>query len=198
MSLPIYELRINPEATDETEVNYVALVDVPAIQRDFVAFNEHQQIKFKIENEEKRIVSGPAMIPDMLIYRKSDKFGEHYVKFPAEEIKNAAIKFFKKRYTTNVNQMHSDKLRMDDVVIFESFISDPERGIAPIKGFEDLPTGTWFMSMYVQNDEAWERVKSGDFRGFSIEGSFGYSIPQQTPEQMIEAIARMLNVPINH
>ena len=198
MSLPIYELRINPEATDETEVDFVALVDIPAIQRDFVAFNNQRPIKFQIESEEKRIVSGPAMIPDMLIYRNNEQFGEHYVKFPASEIKNAAIKFFKKGYTTNVNQMHSPELRMDDVVIFESFISDPERGIAPMKGFEDLPAGTWFVSMYVENDEAWERVKSGDFRGFSVEGLFEYAKPTQTPEQLLAAITSMLNVPINH
>jgi len=40
MKLPIYELKINDAMTDEAEVNYVALVDAPAIKKDFIAFKE--------------------------------------------------------------------------------------------------------------------------------------------------------------
>jgi hypothetical protein len=91
--LPIYELKISDA---ETEVDYVALVDEPAIQRDFVAFNKAQQ-KYQF-NEEKRIISGPLMVPDMLIYRNNELFGEHYVKFSAQTIKDIVVKFFKKKY----------------------------------------------------------------------------------------------------
>jgi len=35
-----------------------------------------------------------------------------------------------------------------------------------------LPKGTWFVSMRVNNDEVWERIKSGELKGLSIEGYF--------------------------
>ena len=38
--LPIYELKINESLSDESEVSYVALVDLPAIKKDFLAFKE--------------------------------------------------------------------------------------------------------------------------------------------------------------
>jgi len=41
--LPIYELKINESLTDESEVSYVALVDLPAIKKDFLAFREESQ-----------------------------------------------------------------------------------------------------------------------------------------------------------
>lgn len=40
MGLPIYELRISDDLQDEAMVDYIALVDAPAIKKDFVAFNE--------------------------------------------------------------------------------------------------------------------------------------------------------------
>ena len=40
MELPIYELKINDSLQDDSEVSYVALVDNPAIQRDFQVFND--------------------------------------------------------------------------------------------------------------------------------------------------------------
>jgi hypothetical protein len=193
VALPIYELRINPEAQDGAEVDYIALVDEPAIQRDFVAFNAQQPLTFAIQDEEKRIISGPAMVPDMLIYRNSESMGEHYVKFSRQTIQDIAVKFFRKKYTSNVNLMHSEQMRVDGVTIFESFITDTERGIAPMKGFEDLPEGTWFVSMYVDNDAVWNEVKAGTFRGLSVEGLFDYTRPMTKEEQLLQQIEALLN-----
>lgn len=39
MSLPIYELKISENLNDEAQVDYIALVDAPAIKKDFLAFN---------------------------------------------------------------------------------------------------------------------------------------------------------------
>lgn len=38
MELPIYDLKIKENINDDSEVDFVALVDKPAIQRDFLAF----------------------------------------------------------------------------------------------------------------------------------------------------------------
>jgi hypothetical protein len=36
----------------------------------------------------------------------------------------------------------------------------------------DLPIGTWFVKMKIENDELWSRIKSGELKGLSIEGYF--------------------------
>lgn len=192
MELPVYELLIDENVKDKAEVSYVALVDSPAIQRDFLAFNEQQ--KFVIQSEEQRIISGPLMIADQLIYRNNDKFGEHYVKFSAPTIKAIAIKYAKKGYQSNVNLDHDPLMRVDGVTMFESFLKDKTRGIKPMQGFEDVPDGSWFGSFFVENNEVWGDVKSGKFKGFSVEGLFDYARPKLTPEQMIQKLSELLNL----
>lgn len=169
--LPVYEMVINPDTDSEVEVSYVAFVDKPAIERNFLMF-KNQQLHFAL-NEEKRIVSGPAMIADSLIYRK-DEQGEYNVFFSKETISQIALKFFKKDYHKNLNLFHDPELSLEGVTIFESFVSDAARGIQPMKGFEDLPDGTWFISAKVENDAVWAKIKSGEVRGFSVEGIFSY------------------------
>jgi len=77
-------------------------------------------------DEDKRIISGPLMLADELIYRNNDKFGEHYVKFSAETIKAIAIKFAKRKYQANVNLMHDPDQKVKGVTMFESWIVDKE------------------------------------------------------------------------
>jgi hypothetical protein len=36
----------------------------------------------------------------------------------------------------------------------------------------DLPDGTWFVKMKIENKELWSRIKSGELKGLSIEGYF--------------------------
>lgn len=148
--------------------------------------------KFKIVNEEQRIVSGPLMLAGELIYRNNEKIGEHYVKFTAETIKQIAIKFAKKKYQTNVNLMHDPGQVVKGVTMFESFIVDKTRGINPMQGFEDVPDGSWFGSFYVENQEVWNRIKAGEFRGFSVEGLFDYDNPVSYEEAMLQKIKDIL------
>ncbi len=49
MELPVYELQISDDLNDDAEVNYVALVDRPAIQRNWNAFKDN--VKFEIQSE---------------------------------------------------------------------------------------------------------------------------------------------------
>jgi hypothetical protein len=43
-----------------------------------------------------------------------------------------------------------------------------------MKGFEYAPDGSAFASYSIDNDEVWGKVKSGEFKGFSVEGLFNY------------------------
>ena len=194
MEHPIYELKISENINDDAEVSTVAFVDFPAIKRDFLQFTEHTpMLNFAIQNEDKRIVTGALMIPDQLIYRKSEKFGEHYVKFSADTIKDISIKFAKKGFQKNVNLMHDESLTVEGVTMFESFLSDKSRGIAPIAAFSDLPDGTWFGSFFVENNEVWQLIKDNKVKGFSVEGMFDYVQPLNQDQQKLQEFKKLMD-----
>ncbi len=168
-NLPIFLLDISEDLEDDAQVDFISLVDRPAIQKNWNAFNERQ--KFEITNEERRIISGPIMLSNTPIFRSDEHFGDYFVEFTPNTILKIAKKFFKKGFQNNVNLMHSNHI-FEDVTLFESFITDQERGIMPMRGFEDAPWGSWFGSMIVDNEEAWQKVKNGEIKGFSVEGIF--------------------------
>jgi len=177
MKLPIYQLEISEDLNDDVEVDFVALVDRPAIERDFLMFKE-SKANFIIQSEDRRIVSGALMLADTPIYR-NDQNGEYYVTFTKETIEKIAQKFFKKGYQSNVNLMHDEALAVEGVTMYESFIVDSSRGVMAMKGFEDAPEGSWFGSFKVENESVWNKIKSGEFKGFSVEGIFNYKKGKQ-------------------
>jgi hypothetical protein len=169
--LPVYKMDIVSDETSDLEVDYVALVDKPAIEKNFLAFNEHEQkMAFAIQDDE-QIITGALMLADKPIYR-NDENGEYYVVFSKETIKKIAQKFFTKGYQSNVNLMHDSGQRLDGLTMFESWITDEKRGIQAMKGFEDVPEGSWFGSFKVNNPDVWQMVKEGKVKGFSVEGLF--------------------------
>lgn len=146
---------------------------------------------FAIQDEEERIISGPLMLADTPIYRSDDN-GEYYVVFTKETIKKIAQRFFKKGYQSNVNLMHEQGNLTQGLTMFESWIKDDKRGIKAMKGFEDVPDGSWFGSFKVDNDEVWQMVKDGKVRGFSVEGQFNY---RKTGDKKMEQLwANVLEV----
>jgi hypothetical protein len=78
--------------------------------------------------------------------------------------------------------------------MFESWLTDSERGIMPMKGFEGVADGSWFGSFYVENEKVWQQVKKGDYRGFSVEGMFDYEQPITAEENALKEIEKLLNV----
>lgn len=157
-------------------------------------FNKKNQFaRFQVISEDEHIISGPLMLAEELIYRNNEKFGEHYVKFSADTIKAIAIKFSKKGYQTNVNLMHDANKKVDGVTMFESFLTDKKRGIMPMAGYEDVADGSWFGSFYVENPEVWKAIKSGEYRGFSVEGLFDYEEPISHEMMLLKRIENLLN-----
>lgn len=181
MTLPVFEMMINPDETSDVEVSFVALVPKPAIERNFMTFKS-QVLNFAVD-QDKRIISGPAMVADVPIYRK-DQGGEYNVFFSAATIKEIALKFAKKGYAKNLNLFHDPTMPADGVTIFNSFVSDKSMGIMPMAGFEDLPDGSWFISAKVESEEIWKRIKAGEFKGFSVEGNFSFKKTEPTPENL--------------
>ena len=65
-----------------------------------------------------------------------------------------------------------------------------------MKGFEDAPDGSAFASYFVDNEDVWQKVKSGEFKGFSVEGLFNYKRGEQVmnyEEKLWSEIANILN-----
>ena len=148
----------------------IALVDEPAIESDWIAFNKHQN--FKIQSKERRIVSGYAMIADLEIPRYDERRGYYNVTFRKGNIEKIWLNFHRNNLMTNTNEMHQSGKFAEGVFVCESFIIDSERGIKAPEGFKQEPDGSWFISMKVENDDVWNKVLEGTFKGFSIEGRF--------------------------
>ena len=191
MELPLYMLEISDDLNDDAEVQFVSLVDRPAIQKNWNAFKNEQ--KFQIVSEDKRIISGCAMLADTPIFRSDVSFGDYYVAFSKDTIVKIVQKYFKKGYQNNVNLMHDPNQVESGVTMFESFIVDRQRGIMPMSEFKDVADGSWFGSFYVENEEVWSAIKDGTYKGFSVEGLFDYEQPKSAEQNALETIEKLLN-----
>ena len=193
MDLPIYLLDINEDEDAETEVNFIALVDRPAIKLNWQKFNEAAG-SFAADSE-KQIISGALMVADMPIYRKDKEFGEYYAVFNAATIEKIAIKYYQKGFQSNVNLMHDGEMIVEGATMFESWIVNRELGKMPMKGFEDVADGSWFGSFKVNNPAVWGMVKDGLLQGFSVEGLFQYRPKKEvmSEEQILSKIQELLS-----
>jgi hypothetical protein len=127
------------------------------------------------EFADQQIIAGPLMIPDKLIERYDEKDGKYYVYFSEETIKKIAYKFMQKKYTDSTNIEHDSNKTFDDVFVVESWIvADPKRDKSLIySGGKEYAKGTWYGMMKVKNNLLWnDYIKSGELKGFSVEGFF--------------------------
>jgi len=168
MELPIKKAIIDVEDS-EMGLKTVSLVSDPAIQINWIKFNKQSEIKLAIQNEDKRIIFTPVLIPNQLIYRNIA--GEEFnLMFDKETIELVEQKWVKDNLSSAVDIEHSSKL-IDGVTFFESVLLNNER-FATAKGFEGLPEGTWFLTGKVESDDVWSKIKSGEVNGVSIDGLF--------------------------
>jgi hypothetical protein len=163
----ILELLITPDMA----LDAIALVESPAIEENFIAFSKGEHYVFARMDQEQRLATGPAMIPDKLIPRLDQETGEMYdVFFSRSTVEDVSRSFLIHQKQRSVNLEHETPVQMVSVV--ESWIiSDENMDKAKALGYE-LPAGTWMVSMKINNDEVWNLVKQGAVKGFSIEGYF--------------------------
>ena len=170
----LIELFIDDKDQDNA-LDMISFVSAPAIEKDFMHFKEQKE-KFEFKsNEEKRIVTGAAMIPNQEIIRMDAEDKPYFVYFTEETIEKAQEVFAKYGKTKSTNFEH--KTGMRDVTVVESWIvTDPTNDKSNALGFSDIPKGSWMVSYKVDNDELWAKVKAGEVKGFSIEGVFSKNI----------------------
>ena len=148
---------------------------LPWVERtinQYEEMNAETEMVFSVFNNEQRLVVGPAMIPDKMIIRRDEITGNiYYVYFTSDTIKKLQQKFMMEKLLDKTNIEHQRKfLRNVDVV--ESWIVDDEQKDKQQVFGMSYPKGTWMISMKVNDDETWSKVKDGKLKGFSVQGYF--------------------------
>lgn len=164
--LPVYIAQID---NSEEGILDISLVDYPAVKRDFVLFSQ-DKMNFSIQNEEKRIISGVVMLADTPIYRKSPTAGEYYIVFTRDIIEMMVEKMSFEGKLNNITLNHDGQL-VEGVTLVELFIKDSSKGLNP-NYLPDVTEGSLIASYKVENEDIWNQIKAGEFRGFSLSGIF--------------------------
>lgn len=167
--IPVYQALVD---SADTGMLRISLVDDPAVQSNFVAFkNEHPAPvqRYAIEDEEKRLILGCIMRADFPIYRRDADGFEYYIIYKADTIRTMAEKYLAENRQNLVNLMHEDGTDVDGVQMVQYFIKGA--GLNP-EGFDAIADGSLFGEFHVTNDEVWDAIKAGTYKGFSLEGVF--------------------------
>ncbi|MCI6804711.1 MAG: XkdF-like putative serine protease domain-containing protein [Prevotella sp.] len=168
--MKLYDIYIDP--TDfETGMDAISLVADPAVEVDFLKFGKDKPMSLNFADEERHIITGIALLADTPIYRIAPDGTEYYVRFTKDCIRQLVEKYFKFGLTNSVNIEHKDNQFVDGVTMLESYIIDKERGICPNE-FASAPDGSWVVSYKVNNLDVWDKIKTGEVMGFSIQGIF--------------------------
>ena len=192
----IVELVIDDDS-QELAIDAISLVNAPAIEQDFVYFGkEKNNLTFAKIDEEKRMLVSPALIPNKQIFRYDPNTdSEYYVYFSPDTVKKAAELYLKHNNHHKATYEHKD--RVSGVLTVESWIKEGDMDKSKLYGF-DLPNGTWFVKMKIENDELWQKIKAGELKGLSIEGYFTDKMEKMsekapTDEEILKALNQIIN-----
>ena len=191
----IVELIINEE-NESLAIDCISLVSEPAIEENLI-FSDKAKNNLtlaKIDTDKREIIS-PALIPNKNIYRVDENGDDYYVYFSKDTVKNCAYSFLKNNNHHKATYQHQE--RVSGVLTVESWIiEDPKMDKANLYGFQ-LKKGTWMVKMKIENDDLWQKVKSGDIKGLSIEGYFTSKYQEMqkaepTNEEILEALNEII------
>lgn len=191
---PIY-LDMDVSEFDSTGIEFISLVDRPAIQSGWVAMSEGEDkpntvfVKLSVMDEDKMILIGKVLIPDMPIFRgyDSETGAPVFLRFSAENIFKMEQKFARSNFNNNINEMHTDK--MCNAYVFENWtVDDPIRDKASLY-LSDVQKGEFIAMVQITNKEYWDQyIKSGKLTGFSIQGKLNHSIDQSELQSKLEML----------
>jgi len=189
--MKIIELIIS---NDEDGIEAISLVDRPAIESNFITLAKEYEMNLAEVDLEKKILMGPALIPNKMIYRK-DGDQKYQVFFSESTVEKASQMFLQNGNQSNATLQHQTKV--NGMSLVESWIiTDPKMDKSKSYGFS-LPKGTWMVSMKADNQEIWAKAKSGEIKGFSIEGYFADKLslellPQINDDELANIVHQIL------
>lgn len=151
---------------EDSEVTAISLVETPAIMSDFIALAKQAPKQVCLEKEDRHLVLGAILIPERPIYRYDEDMGEYYITFTKEVISKLAYQYMRNKLTDAVTLDH--KTDANNITLVESWVRETENDKSVAYGL-DAPIGSWIGMMKVNDEETWERIKSGELNGFSVE-----------------------------
>ena len=192
----IVELVIDDDS-QELAIDAISLVSAPAIEQDFVFFGkEKNNLTFAKIDEDKRMLVSPALIPNKQIFRHNPNTQEdYYVYFSKDTVRKASELYLKNNNHHKATEEHSE--RVSGVLTVESWIKEGDSDKSKLYGY-DLPNGTWFVKMKIENEDLWSKIKDGSLRGLSIEGYFTDKMEKMsettpTDQEILEALNEIIS-----
>jgi len=183
------------EEEDNMGVYAVSLVSEPAIMVDFVALSKSNLLLARVEDGEKRMLYGPALIPNQPIVRYDGNNEKYFITYSKETIEQTAQEFLKRNMHHNHTIQH--EMPVNNLTVVESWVTTGAHDKSMNYGF-DLPEGTWMIGVKVDDDKTWEAVKNGEVKGFSIEGWFApmseTDVTEKDLEKLLAELAQQLEM----
>lgn len=127
--------------------------------------------QWHFSTDEKMIVTGPAMVPNMMIPRLDEQGNMFHVYFSEDTVRKIAQKFLEENKQHNTDINHDDKVTNENTLLESWIVEDPDMDKAKAMGF-NVPSSTWMVSYKINNEETWNKIKEGKLNGFSITGQF--------------------------
>ena len=191
----IVELVISEE-NESLAIDAISLVASPAIEQDMVYFGkEKNNLTLAKVDEDKRMLVSPALIPNKQIFRYDPNTdSEYYVFFSPATVRRASELYLKHNNHHKATYEHQD--RVSGVLTVESWIKEGDMDKSKLYGY-DLPNGTWFVKMKINNNDLWNKIKDGEVSGLSIEGYFTdkmEKMSEKTPtnEEILHALNEII------
>lgn len=180
MKRKIKRYKVSP---DESLGLAFSVVNSPAVESDFQFFSEQKLEKFVGVEGERRMIYGCALRPSFPIYRRTED-EEYYLEFDREAIDKISKNYFKMGFQSNWTEAHKDEV--EGLTITESWIKEDMQADKSIAlGLDpSLPLGSWFIGCYCENDDIWNKVKSNQYHGFSIEAIVGVQDFEKQVEEL--------------
>ena len=177
--LPLFDISLEDIAQGMYKIS---LVDKPAIEEDFIHFNEVEKLQMFADEKKKEVV-GPIMIPNKEILRFSPDMGYYYVRFTEETIQQIMYKYSKEGLFNAFGINHS--YDTDEVVMLEVWTKESDNDKSVDYGYK-LPNGTVFVKAKIESDELFTAIENGEINGFSIEIKADIKPTINNEEQMNE------------
>lgn len=159
--------------TADSEALACSLVTNPAVEELFVAFNEDKPLIEKFADEKKHMITGVVAIPNKPIYRRGENGEEYDIVFSEEAIEHMAKSYLREYRQNEVTLQHQEDT--EGVYLVEQWLKSDmvyDKSIA-LGLSRELPIGSWIQTYYVDSNDVWKRIESGELAGFSLECILG-------------------------
>lgn len=191
---PEYEIILQDFESSNEGIRLVSLVkhDKPAIGVEGMYFTkdkvELKKYEFK-KIKDKKLIVGPAMIPDIRIKREDEDGSIFFVFMSKETIVKLVNKFNRDNTGKSINIQHTSS--MAPAYISQNWIIEDSYYDKSKKYGYSLPIGTWFVECMVEDEEFFEKdVKEGGLYSFSIEGILSQKpVVYNSIENMIDLLS---------